>query len=89
MIDADDPAYDAYAIDQWENKRLVLTSSSAAQSSEWNFRWVYELRGVGQFKISFETKDGTSWKNQSTCVCQRIQQKRFWARSSGSSESKH
>ena len=71
MIDADDPAYAAYTIDEWEHETLVLTSYTAAQSSGWHFRWVYELHGVDQFKVSFETEDAMAWTTQSTCVCQR------------------
>jgi hypothetical protein len=72
MVDADDPAYAAYTIDEWKNETLVLTSFTAAQPSGWHFRWVYELHGVDQFKVSFETEDAMTWTTQSTCVCQRI-----------------
>jgi len=70
VIDADDPAYAAYATDGWRDRELTLTSEGTHFMPKHHF--VYRINDRNQFTVTYAAWDDPSWVPQSSSTCHKV-----------------
>jgi hypothetical protein len=70
MIDADDPAYAAYATDGWRDRALTLTSEGTQLMPK--HRLVYKIDDRNQFTVVYAVWNDESWVPQSSSTCHKV-----------------
>ena len=76
MIDADDPASEAYFTEGWHGKTLLLTSVNNKSQSVLPHRIQYDVDDSHRFTVTWEMLEGTAWKAEPGVKCIKVDRRR-------------
>jgi hypothetical protein len=76
MIDADDPASEAYFTEGWHGKTLLLTSVNDKSQSALPHRIQYDVDDSHRFTVTWELLEGTAWKAEPSVKCIKVDRRR-------------
>ena len=76
MIDADDPASEAYFTEGWHGKTLLLTSVNDKTQSVLPHRIQYDVDDSHRFTVTWEMLEGTAWKAEPGVECIKVGRRR-------------
>jgi hypothetical protein len=76
MIDADDPASEAYFTDGWHGNKLTLTSTNDQGQLAPPDRVQYDINDSRRFTVTWEMFEGTSWKAEPGVKCVKVDRRR-------------
>ena len=76
MIDADDPASEAYFTEGWHGKTLLLTSVNDKSQSVLPHRIQYDVDDSHRFTVTWEMLEGTAWKAEPGVKCIKVDRRR-------------
>ena len=76
MIDADDPASEAYFTEGWHGKTLLLTSVNDKSQSVLPNRIQYDVDDSHRFTVTWQMLEGTAWKAEPGVECVKVGRRR-------------
>ncbi len=76
MIDADDPASEAYFTEGWHGKTLLLTSVNDKSQSVLPHRIQYDVDDSHRFTVTWQMLEGTAWKAEPGVECIKVGRRR-------------
>jgi hypothetical protein len=75
LLDADDPAYEAYRTEGWNGSTMTLTYVARPDKQMPANRFVYHADDSARFTVSWEEYENGEWTQQDTYTCSRSSRK--------------